>query len=455
MAAKVINLSEVIDQPRLTGLQVRVMVLCALVSMLDGLDTQSIGVAAPMIAERLGVSRAALGPVFSAALFGAMIGALSFGMLADRFGRKRILILSAAGFGLFTILTALADSYNTLLAYRFLAGLGLGGAVPCFVALASEYAPKSQRAMMASLMFAGFPLGGMIGGFLNSYIIQQVGWHAIFYVGGGAALIVALALAAWLPESLRFLLASGRDPEGVKALIGKLAPQLIAADAAYVADEEKLPGAPLRNLFTQGRGPATIFLWVPFFMGFGALAISVLWTPALLRQNGIDAAATAFIVAFNGLGSLIGSAIAGRLLQRFGASVTLVPAFILGALCFATFGYGAHSVPLAAIFVGLIGLFLGFSVGGSIALASLIYPTAVRSTGIGWAMGMGRFGQTITPLVAGFLVGLSWSTDRIMLAVAVAPLIGAVFIGLAGIYAQRTDEAIRDAAIAPGAQRGA
>ena len=127
MASKVINLSKVIDQPRLTSLQVRVMVLCALVSMLDGLDTQSIGVAAPMIAERLGVSRAALGPVFSAALFGAMIGALSFGMLADRFGRKRILILSTAAFGLFTILTALADSYNTLLAYRFLAGLGLGG----------------------------------------------------------------------------------------------------------------------------------------------------------------------------------------------------------------------------------------------------------------------------------------------------------------------------------------
>lgn len=425
----VINVTEIIDRPRLTALQLRVALLCGAVALLDGIDSQSIGIAAPALVEALGVSRAALGPVFSAALFGAMVGAFVFGMLADRFGRKRLLIVSTVVFGTFTLLTASATTYEQLIIVRFLAGIGLGGAVPCFIAQASEYVPKSRRAMMASAMFAGFPLGGMVGGFLNSFVIAKYGWQAIFYIGGAAPLIVAGMLAFWMPESLRFLLASGRDIDRVRGIVKKLAPEVSLQGTSFVADEERLVGVPAKYLFTEGRAMSTIYLWAPFFMGFGALAISVLWTPALLRQNGIDAASTAFVVAFNGLGAFLGAGVAGRVIQRFGA-LALVPAFLFGGMATAGFGFGAHSVPLAATFVGLIGFFLGFGTGGSIALASVTYPTAMRSTGIGWAMGMGRLGQTVAPLLTAIFVGWNWPTDKIMLAMALLPLIATLFIVL-------------------------
>ena len=162
---KVINVNRLIDDGPVRPFQVFAISLCALVAFLDGADTQSIAVAAPIIADNLKLTRAALGPLFSAALLGAAIGALTFGPLGDRFGRKRMLVLATIIFGIFTLATALATSYESLLAIRFAAGIGLGGATPCFLALASEFSPGRRRAMVASLIWAAFPLGGSIGGF--------------------------------------------------------------------------------------------------------------------------------------------------------------------------------------------------------------------------------------------------------------------------------------------------
>src|SRR3979409_2161104 len=164
-----INVTRVIDDGPVTRFQVMAIILCALVAFLDGIDSQSIAVAAPIIAENLKLARAAFGPIFSAALLGATIGALTFGPLGDRFGRKRMLVLAAVIFGVFTLATPFAYSYEILLAGRFAAVIGLGGAPPCFLALASEFAPDRRRAMVASLIWAAFPLGGTIGGFFNSY----------------------------------------------------------------------------------------------------------------------------------------------------------------------------------------------------------------------------------------------------------------------------------------------
>ena len=161
---------------------------------------QSIAVAAPIIADELKLARAAFGPIFSAGLLGAMIGALSFGPLGDRFGRKRALIAATVIFGVFTLATPMARSYEQLLAVRFAAGIGLGGATPCFIALASEFAPSRRRAMVASLIWAAFPLGGSVGGFANSFILTNFGWQTIFWIGGVLPIVVAAALIVWLPE---------------------------------------------------------------------------------------------------------------------------------------------------------------------------------------------------------------------------------------------------------------
>ena len=425
-----VNITRLIDDGPLTRFQMGVIACCALVNLFDGADTQSIGVAAPFIADELGIAIADFKWIFSSALVGATLGAATFGPLADRFGRKTLLIVAAVLIGIFTILTALATSVPMLIAFRMLAGLGLGGATPCFIALTSEYAPARLRAALVTVMWAAFPLGGLTGGLLNSYLIPTIGWRAIFYIGGVAPLVIAVVLLLFLPESIKFLIARGKDTDAVRRIVARFRFPGVNPGARFVVDEEQLPGTPVRHLFTEGRMPGTLLLWVPFFMGFGILTVVTLWTPALLRLNGISGANTAFVVAFNGLGAVIGQSSAGRLIQRFGILPVMLPGFLLGAAATVGLGYAASSVALAATFVGLVGLFLGFGTASAIALAAIIYPTPIRSTGVGWGMAMGRFGQIVAPFIAGALLGAGWTAGRIMLVIACGGLIAAVFVVL-------------------------
>jgi MFS transporter, AAHS family, 4-hydroxybenzoate transporter len=441
-SSREINVTRLIDDGPLTRFQIGVIACCALVNLFDGADTQSIGVAAPFIADELGIEIANFKWIFSSALVGATIGAATFGPLADRFGRKTLLIVATILIGVFTILTALATSVPVLIAFRVLAGLGLGGATPCFIALTSEYAPARLRAALVTVMWAAFPLGGLTGGLLNSFLIPTMGWRAIFYIGGMVPLVIAGLLAFFLPESIKFLLARSKDTDAVRRIVARFRSPMMQPNARFVVDEERLPGAPVRHLFTEGRMAGTLLLWVPFFMGFGILTVVTLWTPALLRLNGISAANTAFVVAFNGLGAVIGQSSAGRLIQRFGILPVLLPGFLLGAAATVGLGYAASSVALAATFVGLVGLFLGFGTAGAIALAAIMYPTAIRSTGVGWGMAMGRFGQIVAPWIAGALLGAGWTADRIMIVIAGGGLIAAVFVVFFGAWFARNGGAI-------------
>jgi MFS transporter, AAHS family, 4-hydroxybenzoate transporter len=427
---RAINVTRLIDDGPLTRFQVGTIVCCALVSALDGIDSQSIGVAAPFIADELGVKLADFGPIFSSALAGATLGAASFGPLADRFGRKTLLIVAVVLISVFTILTVFANSVPMLMTFRLLAGIGLGGATPCFIALTSEYAPARLRAALVTLMWSAFPLGGLLGGLLNWYLIPQAGWRAIFYIGGVAPLVLAFVLLFYLPESIKFLLVRRNDMTGVGRIVARFRSSPVRGDSHFVLDEKPLPGASIPHLFTEGRALGTLLLWVPFFMGFGVLTVAVLWTPALLKLNGVSPANTAFVVAFNGLGGFIGQSSAGTLIKRFGILPVLIPAFLLGAAATVGLGYGASSIALASTFIGLIGVFMGFGTGGAIALAATIYPTPIRSTGVGWGMAMGRFGQIVGPLIAGALLGAGWTADRIMMVIACGGLIATVFVVL-------------------------
>ena len=422
-----INVTRAIDEGVFTGYQIASIVLCSVVALLDGVDSQTIAIAGPIIAENLGLTGAALGPIFSTGLLGAMIGALTFGPLGDRFGRKRMLVLAALIFGIFTLLTAYVFSYESLLAVRFLAGIGLGGATPCFIALATEYAPQRRRAMIASLIWAAFPLGIAVGGFFNGYLVATYGWQMMFQVGGLLPMLVALVLIIWLPESIRFLIARGRDAAEVGRIVARIVPGVPSA-ATYVADEERIDGAPLKHLFTDRRAVTTLLLWISFFMAFGVLAITVVWTPVLLRQNGFSPAQAGTVLGIHGLGALVGMASAGRLMERLGAKAVLIPALLLGAVATGAVGYAATSIESISVVLAFVGLFVGLGASGSIALAALTYPTAIRSTGIGWAMGMGRFGQVLAPLLTVLLVGLGWKGGKVFFAYGLAPLVAAAAI---------------------------
>jgi MFS transporter, AAHS family, 4-hydroxybenzoate transporter len=422
-----VNVTKLIDDAPIRSFQIFVFVLCSLAAFLDGIDTQNIGVAAPIIAANMKLTHAALGPVFSSALVGATLGALTFGPLGDKYGRKVMLALAVFIFGIFTIATAYAETYEQLLAIRFAGGLGMGGATPCFIALASEFAPGRRRAMVASAVWSAFPLGGFAGGFLNAYVLSTFGWQAIFLVGGVLPLLITLAFMIWLPESLKLLIAKGGETARITAIVRRLQPNL-PANAQFVSNEQKVQGIPLKQLFSDGRALWTLLLWVPFFAAFGVLILAVLWTPTLLHDNGIPLTQAARAIAFNGLGALIGMGCAGRLIERFGAGPVLVPAFLLGAVTTALLGYAAASAVGMAVGVFLIGLFIGMGGSGAIALAALTYPTAIRSSGVGWAMGVGRFAQVLAPLFAGAATAAGWSSVQLFVVLAIAPVLAALAI---------------------------
>ncbi len=431
------SVSKLIDEGPFSPLQIMAILLCSLVAFLDGVDSQSIAVGVPVIAGELGLPRASIGIILSSALLGAMVGAMTFGPLGDRFGRKRMLVLATATFGVFTLATAYAASYPALLAIRFCAGLGLGGATPLFLALASEYAPRRRRAAVASLIWAAFPVGAMAGGFINSYILHVADWRTMFTVGGACPLLVTLALVIWLPESLRFLAAGNRNPAEAARIVARIAPSAPAGSIVF-AGGPAASGVPIGQLFAHGRAVTTVLLWVLFVAAFGTLAIIAYWTPALLRESGISASQTALVLGFQSVGSILGMASAGRLMERFGAAPVIGTSLALGAVATGMIGFAATSVAAVSAIEAVSCFFVGMGASGSIALAALVYPTALRSSGIGWAMGLGRGGQVAFTLLTGYLVGLSWGSREVFLLFGLAPLVGAAGMLLMHWQARRT-----------------
>ena len=292
MATTKVDVIELIDRHPVVRYQIAILVLCMLVAALDGFDTQAIGYTAPAIAGMLKLPMAQFGKVGSAGLVGAAVGALSFGPLADLFGRKWFMIVAIVVFALFSYLTAQSASLEHLLAYRFLAGLGLGGATPAFLAMGAELAPQRLREVFVTVLFASFPLGGLIGSLTSAWVIPAFGWQSVFYIGAVAPLIVAIMLAIWLPESIRFLLARNIGQEQVRRTLERIMPGAVPAGVELMATPDPArQGAPVKHLFTEGRAASTLLLWVPFFMVFMVLVTVTFWTPAVLNSVGVLVAA--------------------------------------------------------------------------------------------------------------------------------------------------------------------
>jgi AAHS family 4-hydroxybenzoate transporter-like MFS transporter len=424
--ASPVDVAGFIDQQPIGGFQLKLLSMCAAVLFLDGFDTQAIGYVAPALAKEWGLTRAALGPVFSAGLFGLMIGALLFGPLADRIGRKKIIIFSTLAFGIGALVTAFVNDVNSLLAIRFLTGLGLGGAMPNAVAMTSEFNPRRRRATMVMIMFCGFSVGAALGGLLAAALIPHFGWRSVFVVGGIAPLLLAPILALRLPESVRFLALTGRANDRVSGLLGFIGPKAsFAPGTQFVMHEPHLPGIPVLHLFREGRTLVTLLLWVVFFMSLLDIYFLANWLPTVLNDLGSSVSASAVIGSMLQVGGVVGTFALGSIIDRFSfralALVYFIAVFAVGAI-----GQFGHSIILvtAAIFAA------GFCIiGGQIAanaLAAAFYPTSVRATGVGWALGVGRIGSIVGPLVGGMLMTMKWSTASVFMAAAAAALCAAL-----------------------------
>src|SRR3984893_3653356 len=421
-----VDVADFIDQQPVGGFQLKLLLTCAAVLFLDGFDTTAIGYVPPSLAKEWGLTKGALGPVFSAGLFGLMIGALTLGPLADRIGRKKIIIFSTLALGIVTLATPFVQDVNMLLAIRFLTGLGLGGAMPNTVAMTPEFNPQRRRATMVMVMFCGFSVGAALGGLLAAALIPQFGWRSVFVVGGVAPLLLVPILALRLPESVRFLALTGRANGRVAQLLGFISPKASFAPATqFVVHEPGLAGIPVLHLFRSGRTPVTLLLWVVFFMSLLDLYFLSNWLPTVLNDLGASVSSAAAIGSMLQVGGVVGTFALGSIIDRFSfralALVYFIAVFAVGAI-----GQLGHSV----VFVTMAIFAAGFCiVGGQIAanaLAAGFYPTAVRATGVGWALGIGRVGSIVGPLIGGALLAAKFSTASVFAAAAVAALCAAL-----------------------------
>ncbi|ACA15292.1 major facilitator superfamily MFS_1 [Methylobacterium sp. 4-46] len=442
-----VNVQSFLNEHPFSPFQWIIFALCFLIVLLDGFDTAAIGYIAPSLISEWGVTRPALAPVLSAALFGLAAGALAAGPLADRLGRRLVLIGAVLVFGAACLCSAFAGDLDHLVIWRFVTGLGLGAAMPNAVTLMSEYCPDARRATLTNMMFCGFPLGAAFGGFLAAWMIPQFGWRSVLVLGGVVPLLLTVLMIALLPESVRYMVARGQPSERVRAVLGRISRAAAEAraftmtEAAPVAGEARSGvGLVLSGAYVVG----SAMLWLAYFMGLVIFYALINWMPILFKDAGMDARTAALIAALFPLGG-VGAIFLGWLMDRANGNLVIAAGYALTALAIWAIGLVSGVLGLLVLFVFVGGTLMNTAQSSMPALAAAFYPTQGRATGVGWMLGLGRFGGIAGSFLVAELSRRQLSFGAIFAIVAVPGLIAAAALVIKQL-AHPEDRAARAAA---------
>jgi benzoate transport len=412
---------------RLAGLRLSSILICFLMNTLDGMDVMVISYAAPAIASDWAIAPTDLGVVFSAGLLGMALGAMVLAARADVLGRRRLILTSALLMGTCVLATVYVPSVPLLVLARFVSGLGIGSMLASTATLTAEYAPARTKDFWVSFVMAGYPVGAVLSGLLAARVIPAYGWRVLFGAAGLGTLLTLPLVYFFLAESLDFLLKC--QPAGALARANALLRRLARAP---LTDLPPLPAAEAKasvpELFAGSCRTATPLLWAALFLAFATLYFLTMWIPKLATNAGLAMNLAIYAGTVFNLGAFFGIVTQGYLSARLGLQ-RVIGGFLLGtAALMIGFGFVGGS----ALVLGLFGL-IGFGIQGGFvglyALAARLYPTRVRATGVGWAVGAGRIGAVVGPLVGGLLIGLSWSMAANFTAFAL-PALGAGILTL-------------------------
>ncbi|MFI8581622.1 MFS transporter [Ectopseudomonas khazarica] len=430
-AVQTIDIPSVIDSNRLSRSQLVILMMVGLTVVMDGFDVQSMGYVAPAIIADWGVSKAELGPVFGAGLFGMLVGSLTLSVLADKIGRRPVLIWATVFFSLCMLVTAHVTSIGQLQVIRFVTGLGLGAIMPNALALVGEFSPRNKRVTLMMLVSCGYTIGAVLGGLVSAWMIPLWGWQSVFYLGGIFPLLIAALMYVFVPESMQFLVVKGRRLDEVGRTLRRIDPSLkVDGSTRYALAETAQGSAPVVELFREGRGVATVLLWVVNFMNLLNLYFLSSWLPTIATSAGLSTSTAVMVGTTLQVGGVLGTLLMGPVIDRIGFFKVLVPCFALAALSIALIGQPGIGLPLLFLVVTVTGFCI---IGGQPAvnaLAATYYPTALRSTGLGWSLGIGRWGSIAGPVLGGLLIQFEWSNSEIFLAMAVPTVIAALMLFL-------------------------
>ncbi len=437
MAATVrtINVNDLIDSRPLSRFQIATFVLCVLIGAVDGFDSQSIAFVAPVLATDLGLDIRDFGAIFAAGNIGALIGALTLPVIADRIGRRWIIIVSVVMFALCTLANAFTHTFDGLLIVRFLCGLGIGAALPSVIALSTEYAPRARRSLLVTIVTSGFPAGAMIAGAATAQLMPRFGWESVFYFGAAAPLVLAVFLVFYLPESIRFLVGTDTAPKEIASQLRRIAPGLAVSDTdQFFLPEAKFKGLPVKHLFTEGRAGMTLLIWFVYFMNLFLLFFLYNWMPPVLQMAGMPLTQALITTVLFNLGGVVGGITLGQIADKIGTFPVLLTAYAAGAVLLGSVGFLGGVVPAIMAAVLLAGFCCIGAQTTANPLTASLYPTLMRGTGLGWAFGVARFGTIFGPIVGGVFMTLGWGLREIFLAAVVPPICA----GLAILILKRT-----------------
>ena len=449
MAASV-DIARIIDAQKVGSFHVIVVGVSFLLMLADGYDIISIAYIAPLLIQEWGIDKSALGPLFGAGLLGGLFGPPIFGYLADRYGRKNTVIWGAFFFGAFTLAQVWANSLGSMTALRFIAGIGIGGVLPITVALNTEFAPRRIRATMIMLGFIGVALGGAVGGLVASRYMGTYGWQVIFWTGGIAPIVVGLLAIFLFPESIKFLsLRPARRAELVQ-LLSRLDPGVsVPADAQFIlSDEMNRAKFAFKDLFAGRLAWVTPLFWTTNLINLMVFFFVNQWTPVLLASTGIPVERAAMATTLFQVGGFVGVLAIMRPVDKFGF-IAVPILFAIGIPAVGLIGVPGLAESTIMSLVCLAGFCLISLQFGNIATESQVYPTYIRSWGVGSCFAFGRAGSVIGPLVAGAMLARHMPVQNLFYAAAALLVIGLVAaIALTPLYRIRMGE-MAQGALAP------
>lgn len=427
-----VDVQAFVDGRRMSRVQIVVAIICIAVLVLDGFDSGMIAYVAPALATELHLSPAQMGPLFAAGLTGLTIGAFVGVAVADRIGRKKVLLGTVAMFGGFTLLSIAFRDFAWIVALRFGVGLGLGGAGPVAMALIAETCPVGKRAKLLAYLGCGIPVGGILAGAIATRLIPAHGWISMFVVGGALPVFLLLAIATHVPESVRFLLLKRGGQERVRKILQRMAPDEDLTGVSFsVKQEVKATRVPMIDLFRTVTPVSTLLLWLASFCTMIVISFVSNWLPILLQSAHRSMADTSVLLSFFLFGSPCGSLLIGFCMDKYNRYVCLVASALIAALGLVVIGnIVAQTIP-TAIVIAIVGASVGACFTGAGILASFIYPTSVRATGIGWTIGCGRLGSVFGSMTGTFFLSLGVSLPS-LLKIASVPCFTAfaAFIGM-------------------------
>ena len=441
-----INANEVMDHAPLKAIHWRVILLSALIIIFDGYDLVIYGVALPKLMVEWQIDSITAGFLGSIALFGMMFGAIIFGSLSDKleaygFSRKKLIILCVCLFSSFTLLCGYASNPQSFGIFRFIAGLGLGGVMPNVIALMTEYAPKKLRATLVSLMFSGYAVGGMCSALLGMWLVPQYGWKIMFILGGLPLLLLPM-IWLLLPESIDYLVRRKKNEKAFQVL------RQIDSSLTYNAqtqislhhENQTTSKTPVKDLFSENRGPITLLFWGSVFMALVLVYALGNWLPKLMVEAGYDLSTSlVFLLALN-IGGMLGAIGGGYLADRFNLAKVLCTLFLSGAIALFLLSY---SLPTFVLYI-CIAIAGAASIGGQILLLaymSQFYSSNIRATGLGMALGVGRLGAILGPILCGWLLSLSLPINYNFIALSIPCII--VVLSVSMIYYRLKKKSIK------------